>query len=501
MAANTFIVTTDLSSMDALKYQGILVSENYAQIKSFLEKNLSREHAAIFATPYKAGDGATIDWYCEAKGPVIAWPALSLEKQQEVLTRLKALGADIGALAADLQNSLDAPGVTRGHILAFALRYPSQDNIFLVGEQPVITCWGFIPSSQGVQPEDLMRAGVLTGVTSTPTPQPPAPADSATAELIEVTSEPLKPPLGRPEEKRSINWLGFLLPLFIGLIATFLLLFFLGQMPGCSGTLPGPATEEEPALLPPGAPRVVPGESAPLLLTPQQELALSDEKQREAQLRARLDQLRYELTQRAALCAPEQTAQQPPAPEQLPPPREQAPDNPTPDNQKPPMSDLLPQTPDPLEVKPEIEIKPQIEVKPEEKPVEEQAEPGDPLTIPPDAAENRDLSFLKGCWVSTTDLFNFDSKEPITVQYCFDENGKGTRTVQEKGGSRCAGPLQARFDSAGKLVIDGSSAACNSGGRFVPQRVQCSGRGDSTQCYGKELSDKGLEWKANFRRQ
>jgi hypothetical protein len=360
-------------------------------------------------------------------------------------------------------------------------------------------------------------SGTAPAVSASP---PLAEQEFVAVESMPVQEKPFEagrpepPPLREQEVKKLFNWLGFLPPLLIGLIAAFLLLFLISQMPGCSGTPPGLSTEREQLETPPSAPS---GESAPLLLTPQQELALGDEKQREAQLRARLDQLRYELMLRAAKCT-ENTPQEPQTP--------RTPPEPPWNTEKPPMSDLLPQTQDPAEVKPEIEIKPELEVKPEEKPdkrperieepvqkpeeksveepkaeTEHKPEAGDPLAIPPDAAENKDLSFLKGCWVSTTDLYNFDSKEPITVQYCFDENGKGTRTVREKDGSRCAGPLQARFDSSEKLVIDGSSAACNNGGRFVPQRVQCSGQGNSTQCYGKELSEKGLEWKANFRRQ
>ena len=45
----TFITTTPRSSVEALRYQGISVSENHAQLQSMLRRNLSPEHALLFA--------------------------------------------------------------------------------------------------------------------------------------------------------------------------------------------------------------------------------------------------------------------------------------------------------------------------------------------------------------------------------------------------------------------------------------------------------------------
>ena len=49
--SSTFIATTARGSFDAMRFQGILVTESHAQLASMLEKNLSREHALLFAEP------------------------------------------------------------------------------------------------------------------------------------------------------------------------------------------------------------------------------------------------------------------------------------------------------------------------------------------------------------------------------------------------------------------------------------------------------------------
>jgi hypothetical protein len=71
----------------------------------------------------------------------------------------------------------------------------------------------------------------------------------------------------------------------------------------------------------------------------------------------------------------------------------------------------------------------------------------------------------------------------LTVTYCFDKNGRGTRTETFEDGAKCRGSLTARRDHQ-NVVIDGSAAPCEGAhGRFVPIRVVChSGEGDEAIC-------------------
>jgi hypothetical protein len=158
------------------------------------------------------------------------------------------------------------------------------------------------------------------------------------------------------------------------------------------------------------------------------------------------------------------------------------------------MAQLLPQSQEP----PSRETVIVPETRPERDP-EERRE----LMIPEQARESNDMSFLQGCWLSATNIYNEDG-EPVLAEYCFDQNGRGQRNVRQAELRDCSGPLRARFESNGRLFIESEAAACNDGSAYVPQRVECSGSGDSTQCYGQELNPQNPDsarWQAGFRRQ
>ncbi len=105
------------------------------------------------------------------------------------------------------------------------------------------------------------------------------------------------------------------------------------------------------------------------------------------------------------------------------------------------------------------------------------------MQIPEDAARNKDVSFLDGCWRidnSVEDTLG----GTVTVEYCFDRRGRGERVLRHPGGDVCRGAVSARF-SGGSLVIDAAGATCKRGG-YGRQRVICQDSGASTLCTGAE---------------
>ena len=91
--------------------------------------------------------------------------------------------------------------------------------------------------------------------------------------------------------------------------------------------------------------------------------------------------------------------------------------------------------------------------------------------------------------------------EPIDVRYCFNKGGQGTREITTKSGRRCVGPVRARFDSSGKLVMEADRASCARGGGFYPHGVECTqGSGSEAMCYGQERGGERNRWKNSFRR-
>ena len=139
---------------------------------------------------------------------------------------------------------------------------------------------------------------------------------------------------------------------------------------------------------------------------------------------------------------------------------------------RPAVSETKPE-PERQAVIPKMEEKPapEPEAKPEEKaetpffgsdvqPDEKaEAKKDEALKIPDSAADNKDMSFLKGCWRSETDLVN-DTGEKIVGEYCFDSRGKGTRTIYEKNGDKCTGSATARFSGKSLDIGAGAAATC-----------------------------------------
>ncbi|THB64319.1 MAG: hypothetical protein D6E12_15020 [Desulfovibrio sp.] len=128
----------------------------------------------------------------------------------------------------------------------------------------------------------------------------------------------------------------------------------------------------------------------------------------------------------------------------------------------------------------------------EEEPME------DELIIPEDAEETGDMEFLEGCWLSETGLVNMDTGEPVTVKYCFDANGQGTREIQDMRGM-CSGPASASMAPDGSLNIQARQSPCNFGDvAYIESTVDCRGDQDRRAvCHGQEG---GVRWNAHFMR-
>lgn len=506
----TFIATTRRGDFNAMRYQGILVTDSHAQLASMLEKNLTPGHALFFAEPVHDSSGTTTDWYTRAEGTPTPLADLPEEEQNAVRERIKNIASDINNLASSLKEDANSSHNIRGNILALALRYPGTDHIYLVGSQPVLTCWGFMPGTVGAQPEDLMRLGAAPPSTAVHSAADPA-ADAAAPVAVVATRFP---------------WWRALLSFLLGLLLLAALFCLAGLLfgpggcaapgilpPGCSAVLPSGCPSGFPSGLPSGFPSgwTVPGcspatapeeaeEAHKPAPVPERLSTLTAEQEKEATLRRQLEDLRKQLEARAALCV-QPPPKEEPKPEE---PKEEPKKEPKEETQPPSLAELMPTTPDPPKEEPKP-VPPKEEKKPEKKsePKPEKQKKGEDMRIPENAKKNKDVSFLEGCWDSDPGLVSMNTGEPIDVKYCFDASGRGTRTVtMTRSKDRCAGPVRARFDALGNLIINADGAPCGKGGNFVPQDVQCSqaaGGGKAT-CYGQERGGKRNKWDAKFRR-
>ena len=444
--------------MRALASQGIFATDCFEQLKAILQQKLGADHAALLAEPQHNAEGNSVDWYAEGSGPAVPLTELSEPEAQALRAQAGALAADIASLAKDMTVDAQARQALSGQLLRIALQHPADEDIWSVNGKPVLINWGFAPGSVGAQPQDLTRLGGMLP------PAPPAPV----AAPVPVAVAP-----------RS-GCLPWLLPLLLLL----LLLWLLGA---ALGLLPSP--------LPAGC-------------LPVDRSALEAEKQKSAANEDQLALLWRQLQERAALCKPVTPPVTPPTPK-VEPKKEEA-KQPEPEVVEPFFGETPVEPPKVAEA-PKPQPKPQPKPKPEPKQEPPKVEPpkqeppkpapkkNDNLAIPEDAAKKNDLTFLEGCWTSETGLYSHPSNEPIIAEYCFDKSGKGRRLVRERNGQVCSGSASARFQG-NQLQFDSSQARCPRGGTYVPQKVECNGKENSTQCKGRELGGANLKWDARFKR-
>lgn len=445
---STRIAVSLRGQMRALASQGIFATDCYEQLKSILLQKLGPDHAALLAEPQHNAEGNSVDWYAEGNGPAVPLAELSEQDAQALRARAGTLASDIAGLSSDLTADAQARQALSGQLLRLALQHPADEDIWSVDGRPVLINWGFAPGSVGAQPQDLTRLGGVL---------PPAPVAAV--------------PVAVPPRSGCLAWL---LPLLLLL----LLLWLLGA---ALGLLPSP--------LPSGC-------------MPVDRSALEAEKQKAAANEDQLALLWRQLQERAALCKPV-------APPVTPPKVEEKKEEPKPDPEV--VEPFLGETPvEPPKVAEAPKPKPKPEPKQEPKPLpKEEPKPQEPpkpapkkndnLAIPEDAAKKNDLSFLEGCWTSETGLYSHPSNEPIIAEYCFDKSGKGRRLVRERNGQVCSGSASARFQG-NQLQFDSSQARCPRGGTYVPQKVECTGQENTTQCKGRELGGANLKWDARFKR-
>ncbi len=440
--------------MRALASQGIFATDCYEQLKAILQQKLGADHAALLAEPQHNAEGNSVDWYSEGSGPAVPLTELSEPEAQALRAQAGALAADIAGLAKDMTADAQARQALSGQLLRLALQHPADEDIWSVNGKPVLINWGFAPGSVGAQPQDLTRLG---GVLP---PAPPAPVAA---------------PVPVPVAPRS-GCLPWLLPLLLLL----LLLWLLGA---ALGLLPSP--------LPAGC-------------MPVDRSALEAEKQKAAANEDQLALLWRQLQERAALCKPVTPPVTPPTPK-VEPKKEEA-KQPEPEVVEPFFGETPVEPPKVAEA-PKPQPKPKPEPKqeppkvdpPKQEPPKPAPKKNDNLAIPEDAAKKNDLTFLEGCWTSETGLYSHPSNEPIIAEYCFDKSGKGRRFVRERNGQVCSGSASARFQG-NQLQFDSSQARCPRGGTYVPQKVECNGQENSTQCKGRELGGANLKWDARFKR-
>ena len=143
------LVSTTLAGARPLGMRGEPLHTAHDQIRGAIRRRLGERYARLLAEPQPYDGGRAIDWYTTAAGSVVRFADLPAARQQALLGEIDGLLGDIEAQGRRFSESENEDGRLLGQALALAVRRPSDDYLFLVGDQPVIVCWGYEPEAAG----------------------------------------------------------------------------------------------------------------------------------------------------------------------------------------------------------------------------------------------------------------------------------------------------------------------------------------------------------------
>ena len=294
------LVTSTLPGVRPLGVRGEPLHNAQAQLRAVVRRRLGDRHFHLLAEPEPHALGGRIDWYCAVPGTVRRLAELPEPEREASRNDIDGLLADIDRTGQSLESGPTDDGRLAGRSLRLAARRPSDEHLFLVGDQPVVVCWGYDLAAAGA----VLPAAFVPSTATPASPPPPPPLAPLLAMPAPVPDAPSVPVASAAAAARFpwLFWLlASLLAIAILMAASWLLRQYLPVEPDRRVTvLPGP-----PLPLPPPVRDPIPD------LRRDVEIARGEEDK----LRATLTALRDELGKRLAQCKPADPPRPPALPE------------------------------------------------------------------------------------------------------------------------------------------------------------------------------------------
>jgi hypothetical protein len=485
---------------------------SYVQLHATIRQKLGARHANYFARPDRDPQNKSVHWVSEVPGTAVRWNDLPAEDQTRYAIDLEAMRSDFHRYLGDLRqlggrqdgtNPPEGKGAAAfASLLEQALLVPDDSHLYFVGDQPVVSFWGFRNfDAQGfdalsVAPRKPPAAATAAG------------APAAAANAGSGITVPFEPAPRRP-------WWRWLLWALALLLLLLLLLFGLSRcfpediqlpiiddvvpkdehvvpvMPGETEKLAPDGHEEglfdrslrylglgdqQPGgdiVTPPGTDQVAPPGDQPLP-GPGDALKPGEDLKPDEGLKPGND-----------ATPPEQPPAEPPVP---------------PDGKPPAEDQALPQPPKPLPSDAPSSSQDQQAVPPVPAPDQQAGPKGQPMQIPPDA-KTGSPGFIGGEWSTDSGLVDQATKQPLKQTYQFDDKGAGEVVIRRPDGIECRAPAQARMQG-GKLSIDEmGNPTCPDGRSYSRSKTECSRTpSGQTVCLGRNADGStyrvGIERKA-----
>lgn len=470
----------------------------HVQLKAAVRQKLGPRYADFFATPDREPGSGSIRWLSDVAGPHRRWNDLPPEQQVLHALSIEELRSGFARYAGELRamrTSQQAQAFVA--LLDTALRVPDDGHLFLVGDQPVVSFWGF-SHGNGAAFDALSVAPRQPAPAATPSAAPPAAVPAAVA--------------GR----RGWRWWWWLLLGLLILVLALLAAFWLGlfprfPLPGLGGPLPA-VTDPRP--VPAAPPLHEPVKPEPVKPEPGKPdpapPALPDP--------GPVDRVvptvpgGVIVPDGGTIVVPAVPGVVPAVPgtgvrpdavlkPALPVPVPAMPDGAIPGLKTDPKTDGTLKAPDktgleakPMPGKPDTpdgkappapQHKPLLPPLP---PLGQPAKPGADLALPP-AGGAGDAAFMEGLWRSGRGLVDTVTGQPLEQYYRFGRDGQGEVVVRRQDGTECTAPAQAAMRNGVLSIDEQSNARCPDGTVIDRARTECRRLPDGrTVCTGTGAS-------------
>ncbi len=165
MRASLRIARIDVGSYRLLTADFAGLEGLHRELDATIRHHLPGTTASLLARPVPAEDGATVDWYSDLAGEARSLSALPPARRARVKQKLADRLESLKRLADELPRRLRGSEQLAAALRA-ATHYPGDEHVFAVGDEPVLTLWGFVRTgARGrlVTPGGAARAGRARG--------------------------------------------------------------------------------------------------------------------------------------------------------------------------------------------------------------------------------------------------------------------------------------------------------------------------------------------------
>ena len=130
------LLTSDFAGLEAL----------HRELTATIRRHLPGVAASLLALPIPADDGVTVDWYSDLGGQPLPLASLPPQRRALVREKLKDRLESLQRLADELPRKVRGSEGLADSLRA-ATQYPGEEHVLAVGDEPVLTLWGFVRGS------------------------------------------------------------------------------------------------------------------------------------------------------------------------------------------------------------------------------------------------------------------------------------------------------------------------------------------------------------------